>query len=105
MVTGFQVRSHLYNWLMNSAAGWTPAAGENWARMALGNKVSQTHIKGSFLVSRLFEVREGFVLNLASLGILQASIHLVPLGSGEPRAQTIFVFPLMRVFIFKPEPL
>lgn len=99
-------QEHLYNWFMNSMAGWTPAAGENWARMALDSKMSPAHIKGSlsWFLACLRSMR-AFVLNLASLGILQASLHLVPLGSGEPRAQTIFVFPLMPVFIFKPEPL
>lgn len=93
MVTGFQVRNHLYNWFMNSTAGWTPAVGENWAWMALGNKVSQTHIKGSFLVSRLFEVREGFVLNLASLGVLQASIHLSATGLWRAEGTNYFCVP------------
>lgn len=77
---------------------WLEGAGPGWAWIT---QRSQAPGRLSSLLSRLFEVHEGFVLDLGSLGVLGASRHLVPLGFGELRAQTIFVFLQIPMFIFK----
>lgn len=51
-------------------------AGGSWEWMALEDtKEPNTQQRLLSPISHLFEVHEGFVSDLASLGVLQASIH------------------------------